>query len=59
MTRMTPALARLLVADHRGRPKQEKGSTPEPPEPTATVRIPRQRRGGGRHRRNGVRSPKS
>ncbi len=47
--KMTPALARLLVADRKEKP-------------TATVRIPRQRSGEGRHVRTrpgtGVRSPK-
>ena len=55
MNRMTPALARLLVA---GREEKLEPTA----EPTETVRIPQQRRGGGRHVRTspqtGVRVPR-
>lgn len=61
MTRMTPALARLLVDDHRDKPVHEEQRGPDPDAPTAAVPIPQQPRGGRYLRtgaRSGVRSPR-
>ncbi len=59
MNRMTPALARLLVA---GREEKFEPTAEPTAAPTETVRIPQQRRGGGRHvrtrPRTGVRVPR-
>jgi len=47
MIRMTLALARLLVADREDKNETAAPRRTDSAEPTGTVRVPQQRRGGG------------